>query len=365
MTLTNFPYNPTLDLAPWVGQRQATYRFELTNRVSGIKLGDIFPVRTADLSHDTSRTVKRQLQLALGVTETAHINPITDMVSPFMTFPDGTEYPLGQYVFTDASYQVFTSGELSSMTLSDKMFIIDQQLEQGFSTQTQISQIGISINTFPSFVSSAITKLLKDQPIQFEIEQSPFIVSNSWSAGSTRGSILEALALGGDYFSPWFDNNGVLQFIRAFNPALRIPDLDWDVGSQVLRSSILRSTNVLTAPNRFVVISNDSESAGTVATFGSADVPVNAPHSIQNRGFVIPSVVDLQAFTSVQCAAIASNLVQRQTVFETTTLTTAPDPRHDSYNVIKWRGELWLELAWGMKLLEGSPMTHTIRKAYR
>jgi hypothetical protein len=365
MTLTNFPYNPTLDLAPWVGQRQSTFRFDLTDRVSGIKLGEITPVRTAGLSHDTGRTVKRQLQLALGVQDTADINPITDMVSPFMVFPGGIQYPLGEYVFTGASYQLFTSGELSSMTLNDQMFIIDQQLEKGFSTQTQISQIGISVNTFPSFVSTAVAKLLRDQPIRFEIEQSPFIVSSSWSAGTTRGGILEALSLNGDYFSPWFDNNGILQFIRAFNPATKIPDFDWDTGNQVLRSSILRSTNVLTAPNRFVVVSNSSESIGAVATFGSADVPQNAPHSIQNRGFVIPSVVDVQALTSVQCTAIASNLVQRQTVFETATLTTAPDPRHDSYNVIEWLGDLWLELAWDMDLLEGAPMSHTIRKAYR
>lgn len=620
MTLTNFPYDPILDLAPWVGQRQSTFRFELKNRVSGIRLGEITPIRTAELSHDTSRTIKRQMQLALGKDDTAEINPVSDMVSPFMVFPDGTEYALGEYVFTDASYQRFTSGELSSMTLNDQMFIVDQQIEKGFSVLRTVSG-GLSN---ASSIPTCVTALLADQPVRFDIENSPFGSADTWSAGTTRGSILESLALTGDYFclapetpiltadlkwervdslklgqeivgfdesdsgssqryrratvdslacrtlpsfeiltefgpvtasadhmwltktpkvrhggfhrkwkrtadlqrgdrivsfgqpwktddsrdagyiagvfdgegslaipggrgahtskiprvtfgqnpgivldkvksllsskgfdfretqpkklrlhhlvlrggkyesmrflgtmrperllskadslwegratwsvadghdnstsvldvipvgdrhviaigtstktlvangllshnSPWFGHDGVLHFIRAFNPALRIPDLDWDNGNQVLRASILRNNNVLTAPNRFVVISNAPEDT-SIATYGVANVPQTAPHSIQNRGFVVPSVIDIQALSSIQCSAIASNLVQRQTVFETTSLTTAPDPRHDSYNVIKWQGELWLELAWSITMREGAPMSHTIRKAYQ
>jgi hypothetical protein len=360
--LTNFPYDPILDLAPWVGQRQASFRFDLTNRVSGIKLGEITPIRAgAELTHDTTRVIKRQLDLPLGAADTAAINPVTDMVSPFMVFPNGQEYALGEYVFTDANYQLFTSGELSKMTLNDQMFIIDQQIEKGF-TAKNVNLPAVFSNL--SSIPSAITALLVNLPIRFDIENSPFGSADSWSAGTTRGTIIEALALTGDYFSPWFGNDGVLHFIRAFNPATKIPDLDWDNGDQVLRSSILRSNNVLTAPNRFVVISNAPENV-TAPTFGSADVPQTAPHSIQNRGFVIPVIVDLQALSGIQCTAIASNLVQRQTVFETTTLTTAPDPRHDSYNVVKWQGELWLELAWAMVLVEGEPMSHTIRKAYR
>lgn len=361
MTLTNFPYDPLLDLAPWMGQRQATFRFDLTNRVSGFNLGEIHPIRSAQLSHDTSRVIKRELSLSLGVDESASINPITDMVRVTMVFPTGAEYPLGNYIFTDASYQVFTSGELSNMVLNDEMYIIDQQIEKGFTARNSAIQIGFANG---SSIPSCITRLLEDQPVQFTIENSPFSSVDSWSAGATRGQIIEALALTGDYFSPWFGNDGILHFIRAFNPAMKIPDFDWDEGNVVMRSSILQSSDILNAPNRFIVISNQPGDT-SAPTYGQADAPQNAPHSISNRGFVIPSVVDLQALTSVQCAAIASNMVQRQAVFETTTVTTAPDPRHDSYNVIKWRGDLWLELGWTMTLTEGQPMSHTLRKAYR
>lgn len=362
MTLTNFAYDPLLDLAPWVGQRQATFRFDLVNRVSGINLGEIHPLRSASLSHDTSTVIKRRLTIALGAADTAAINPVTDMVQVTMVFPGGQEYPLGEYVFSDSTYQLYTSGQLSNMVLSDMMFIIDQQIETAFNARD---------DSRPSFfangtdISVCIENLLRDQPIRFQIEETDDFASiESWGAGTMRGQIIEALCLNGGYFSPWFGNDGVLHFIKSFNPALKIPDFDWDAGSQVLRSSITQASNVLTAPNRFIVISN-APTDSNVPTFGSADVPMNAPHSIENRGFVIPLVTDLQALTGPQCTAIATNLVQRQTIFSTSTITTAPDPRHDSYNVIKWQGDLWLELGWSMTLVEGSPMSHTLRKAYR
>lgn len=361
MTLTNFAFDPILDLAPWLGQRQATFRFNLVDRVSGIHLGEVHPLRSASLSHDTAAVIKRRLTVAFGAADTAAINPITDMIHVAMVFPGGQEYSLGEYVFSDATYQLFTSGQLSNMVLSDMMFIVDQQIETAFTARNDTRPTSFINGTGTSV---CIEDLLKDLPIRLLIEESEFISTDSWSAGAMRGQILEALCLTGDYFSPWFGNDGALHFIRSFNPALKVPDFDWDAGNQVLRSSITRSSNVLTAPNRFVVISNASADSN-VPTFGSADVPVNAPHSIQNRGFVIPLVTDLQALTGVQCTAIAINLVQRQSVIQTSTITTAPDPRHDSYNVIKWQGELWLELGWSMTLAEGSPMSHTLRKAYR
>ena len=374
MTLTNFPYDPLLDLAPWVGQRQCTYRFARINSVTGQHMGDIHPVRSnPTLSHDTTRVIKRQLNLSLGVEDTADVNVLQDRIIPYMVFPDGTEYPLGKFVFTEQSSQIFTNGELSNVVLNDETYIIDQQIISGFdATNLSLTAttgnpnviIGTGIANRGATLSRLLPILLEDFNIQIQIETSEFVVNQSWPAGTMRGSIIETSALVTDYFSPWFDNNGVYQFIRAFNPALAVPDFDWDEGNQVMRPSVVRQSNLLNAPNRFIVISNAPASPGA-AVFGSADVPVNAPNSFENRGFFIPSVVDMQVLTTPQCQQIAKNLVERQTIVETTTLTTAPDPRHDSYNVIQWQGELWLELAWSMTLSEGQPMNHTLRRSYR
>lgn len=358
--LTNFPYDPILDLAPWVGQRQASYRFDLINGATGVLKGTINPVRgSATLSHDTGKTIKRTLTMVLGVDDVETVDPLTDKVLPVMVLPGGQEYPLGRYVFTSISYQQFTSGFIANVNLSDEMFIIDQQITIAFSTENEAST-----TTSDAPISTALRVLLRPFDFPLQIEASAFGSRDSWAIGTTRGSIVEALALSGDYFSPWFSNEGILTFIRAFNPADKIPDLDWDTGNQVLRASILRTSDVLSAPNRFIVTSN-APSDPDIPTYGSADAPVNSPHSIQRRGFVVAQVENVQALNDAQCSIMAQNLVQRQAIFETYTVTTAPDPRHDSYNVIRWQGDLWLEISWSMTLTEGAPMSHTIRKAYK
>lgn len=350
---TNFPHDPLLDLDPWVGQRQASFRFDLINGVTEERLGQLTPIRTATLTHDTSRTVKRQLELELGVSDSATINPITDRVLVFMVFANGAEYPLGRYMWTDASNLVTTSGRLNSSVLNDEMFLVDQEITKA------ISNDGASAE----FLLATILSDLEDVTINYTLEPSPFAVSGGWSIGSNRGQIMETIAVQGDYFSPWFDNVGTMRFIRTFDPATKVPDFDWDQGNKVIRSNILETSDILTAPNRFVVIGNSAIDP-TVEVTAVADIPATAPHSIANRGFVIAHVEDLQLSDATQAAAVVNGIVNRMTVFQRVGISTAPDPRHDSYNVIRWDGGNWLELAWSMPLREGQAMSHLLRKAY-
>lgn len=350
MTLTTLPYDPLLDLSPWVGQRQATYTFQLINGVTGLNKGYLNPIRGASLSHDTTRTIKRQLSMALGKTDTAIVDPIQDRVLLRMVFPNGQEWPLGKYMFTDASLAKFVNGDLGAMVLNDEMFLVDQQISKG------VNGVGFGI-------IDTITEVLEDLPIDWTAEASFFQGSQAWTIGSGRGQILQDLALAGDMFSPWFDNTGVLRFVRSFDPALSIPDFDFDTGRKVIRAGIVETSDILTAPNRFIVISNAGDNKVS-SIVGVADVPVNAPNSFAKRGFYIPKTEDLQLTSSPQAQAVATNLALRSTAFERVTLSTAPDPRHDSYNVVFWQGERWLELAWSLTLTEGSLMNHTLRKAY-
>lgn len=351
--LTAIPPDHHLDLEPWVGQRQASFRFELVNGITGERLGDLHPIRTATLTHDTTRTMKRQLSLDLGIADSAAINPISDRVRPYMTLHNGTvEYPLGQYMFTDASNLVTTKGRLGAAVLNDEMFLVDQEITSA------IANTGSSADALITTILDSLETL-----ITYSLEPSPFTVSGSWSTGSNRGQILEAIAVQGDYFSPWFDHSNTLRFIRTFDPAPRLPDFNWDVGNKVIRSTILETSDIFTAPNRFMVISNDATDP-TAEVSATADVPATAPHSIANRGFVIARVEDLQLSDTTQAQAVVNGLVNRLTVFERIGISTAPDPRHDSYNVIHWEGANWLELAWSMPLKEGAAMSHLLRKAY-
>lgn len=350
-SLTTLPNDPILDLNTGIGQRSCTFRFQLINGVTGQHLGDITPIRAASLTHDTTRTIKRQMSLPLGVEDTAAINTLTDRVLLYMVMADGTEYPLGRYMFTDAARVFTTAGRLGAMALNDEMFLVDQEITAG------INGVGRAISTLIGLV-------LADLLITFALEPSEFISAEAWGLGTTRGQILEAISVSGDYFSPWFDNSGVLRFIRTFDPAQQVADFDYDSGFKVYRDQILETDDLLVAPNRFTVISNAAEDPDN-PVFATGDVPVNAPHSIPNRGFVIANTQSLQLSTESQAQAVIQGLINRQTVFERVSLSTPPDPRHDSYNVIKWQGALWLELAWSMSLVEGGAMNHLLRKGYQ
>lgn len=355
--LTLQPPDPLLDLDSYVGQRSATFTFFLIDGVTGQQIQQLYPYRDSvpTLSHDTSRTIMRQVSnLFFDRIDTAALNTVRNRVRIFMNFPGRTPYLLGTYMFVDQARLQFTSGIESNASLLDTMFIVDQQLEQSIS----FNNVVVS--------PTALNKVMQGVPVPFQTEASNLLTIGSWVAGTNRGQVVNDLALDGDYFAPWIDNNGVMQFVRSFDPATRIPNFNYDSGNRVIRSSVLRTDDLLNAPNRFVVISNgnNNDVEARSAIVGRYDVPASAPHSIANRGFVIPQVTDRQIGTTEQAIAIAANLGQRQTIFERVALETPPDPRHNSYDVFRFDGENWLEISWSMSLIEGGTMTHVGRKSY-
>jgi len=131
----------------------------------------------------------------------------------------------------------------------------------------------------------------------------------------------------------------------------------------VIRDQNIESDNFINAPNRFVVIGNGA-AVFDEPVIASADVPSSAPHSITNRGFIVSEVAMRQVTTRSQAAAIAQQLVQTQTLFQQVELETLSDPRHDSYDVIRWQDELWQEISWSLPLDVTQPMRHILRRAF-
>lgn len=350
-TLATDTPSAVLDIDTGIGQRVATWRFDLLDAVSGENLGQVHPIRPgATITHDTTRTIKRDLRVAFGKDDTAAINPLTDRILPVMLI-DSQEWPLGRFMFTDSTDLQSTGGTLGDMALVDEMFIVDQQISAAFSS-TQSA-------------TAAVIDFLEGQPlVGVNVEASPYPAVGAWAPGTTGGQVLEALATQGDYMTPWMDSNGIFRMVRTIDPDTAVPTLDFDRGQRVITGTITGTSDLLRAPNRFIVTSNSGD-AQTAAIVGTYDVPPSAPYSIAARGFVIPQVVNLQVSSSTQAAAAARNLGIRQAVFRRANLSTPPDPRHDSYDVIRWLGVNWLELAWTMTLQEGSPMTHVLRRSFQ
>lgn len=360
--LTSEPLLPQLDMLSYVGQRTATYRFELVNIRTGYRrvmhpLMDSVPT----LSHDVSRTITRRLDnLVFSIDEEAFVDVITTRIEPFMVL-DGVDYPLGRYMYNNETLIRFTVGDISSGSLYDEGFIVDQRIPDSFSQRASISAGSGSV--VAPRIQYVIAALLNGLPITFKIAPTPFFTDSGWPAGTSRGFIIEQLAVDGDYFSPWFGNDGEMHFIRSFDPATANVTFDLDSGYRVLQDRIYRTNDLIDAPNTFVVISNGATALDTEIT-GRYDVPTSAPHSVENRGFVIPFIENRQVETLEQAKAVATNIGQRATIFERVEFYTAPDPRHDGYDVLRWQGENWLELAWALPLVEGAAMQHVARKAY-
>jgi hypothetical protein len=354
--LTTEVENAKLDLADYVGQRTSTFVFKLVDSVTG-STQEVNPSKDSvpTLTHDTSRTIKRQIMgLYFGVDDTARFNVVTSRLEVWMRL-DGVLYPLGRYIPNSQVLFESTAGDRSSVTFYDEGFIVDQELSEGFGSLLSGERL-----------EASLTRLLLPLPVKFTIEPSIYAATVSWSAGTRRGYVVEQLSIDGDWFSPWFDNTNIMRFVRSFDPATTIPTFDLDSGNKVIRGRVLRSSDLIKAPNRFVVVSNGVSSVGADSkpAVGTYNVPDSAPHSALNRGFVLTETITRQLTNSSQAFAVAQNIGQQQTIFETIELQTVPDPRHDGYDVLRWQGTNWLELAWSLPLIEGSQMQHVARKAY-
>jgi hypothetical protein len=280
---------------------------------------------------------------------TAEINTLTDRILPYMLI-DGTAYPLGA-MFTGDSQSVRTGGSDSTLLLMDEMNLIDQEIDTGFS----------STESCDAAMRDLVAGL--NLPAGVDIEASPYPAVGGWAIGARRGGILTALAVIGGLETPWMDNNGVLRSVRTVDPATSVPDLSFDDGYPVFEDTITKTTDLLDAPNRFVVIGNGPAS-GTAEIVGRYDIPPSAGHSAANRGFVIQQTLSLQLASQRQAASAARTIGMRSAPVEQVELSTPPDPRHDGYQVIRWDDENWLEVAWSMTCIEGGDMTHTLRRAY-
>lgn len=360
--LVTIPANAGLALPASVGQRAATFRFDVVDALTGATLGQVHPLMTGAapvLRHDTTRTVSRDLTLEFGRDDTAFIDPVRHRITVSLV-PAGasTVYPLGRYMFVDHTRIRSTTGTHASSALVDEMFIVDQPAEESFAP-TATAGYGLQ-HAVP--VPLAVARLLDGLPLRYDVEPSGYETASTWPAGTSRAKILTDLAVEGGYFAPWFDHHGVLRLVRAFDPADRVPDVDLDVEPRVWRDSFADVTDLLEAPNRFVVVGNTGTEQVVV---GHYDVPASAPHSIIARGFAVTRVQERQVGTADQATAAARAIGLAATIVERTELSTSPDPRHDAYTVIRWAGQVWLEVSWSMQLREGGAMRHVMRKAYR
>jgi hypothetical protein len=187
----------------------------------------------------------------------------------------------------------------------------------------------------------------------------------TWAMGrETWVRVLNDLAAVAGFNSGYFDNAGTYRLRRA--PAAHddtLPDFDYDSPPRVYADSIVESEATIESPNRYVVIGTSGNQ--TTPVVGVWDVPADAPHSYEKRGYRVVSMAERQGLSLADATEAARTKgLQDADTYQWASFAAAPDPRHDTYNVIRWQGALWREQGWNLPLQAGAEHRHELRRSY-
>lgn len=328
---------------------------DIANRV----VGAVNPVVPATIGVDSSQQIKRKLSnFHLSPGDVSGINPLVHRIRPWWVLSTGDEYPLGTFLFADVQSQRFSYGLTLSASLVDQNLLLSQQLAESLSFPagtTASAAITATVNAAGIYTAQiAASSYTFGSPLAFP----------SGASGTTYASVLDAICAKAGYYSPYFDSSGVLQVRATVTVASVTATLNYVDGGRIIAASITESNDLLAAPNRFLVIDT---SATTGAVTYPYLIPAAAPHSYEKRGFYLTKVIESPGVGSVTQAQAVGAAYGASTpqAYETVVFSSPADPRHDTFDVINYRGTNYLETKWSLTCAPGGPMTHTVMRVYQ
>lgn len=353
-----------LTLDGW-SQRAESFRFELLDQQNSF-LGDL-TVQTggSSITNNINRKVKRSLTgLTLPPAVTAEINTLTERLRPWMVLQDGSEWPLGVFLFADAtrSVELYGSVDLASVgpgsttsgSLLDQLVIFDQA-----SRGVTFGAPGARV--YDLLIQQVEANGVTEHDIEFtDVTLSEWVV---WKPEATRLTIINDLAAMAGFYSLYFDNTGraVLRSVPSMTAVE--PTLVYGPRRNVVAGTIKESDDLLDAPNVYLVV-NTGMGGGPI--WGEWKVPAEAPHSEANRGRAIVQTHNVQGVGSnAQARAMAKAIGQADfATYRWLNFATAIDPRHDTFDVVGWEGDKFREQSWTLPLTAGANMTHELRRVW-
>lgn len=339
--------------------RAEGFRFDLldqSNSVQGVLTVDASSA--VSIEHNTNRTIKRTMSgLRLAVAEAVQINGATDRVQPVMVLADGSEWPLGVFVFLDLPRARTAAGVVVTASLCDMGFKLDQA-------------VGFNVTVPPSspvrdwlilFLTQARVEWYKIAATGATTGATPMV----WKASDTWAKVITDLAAVAGFHSPVFTHRGVCQIVPP-PPASDVadPDVYYLQGQRIIDGSIVETDDTIDAPNRYVCV--DTGGSTTEAPIAGAYViPDAAPHSYAKRGYYVTKTVERQGVGSVDAAVLYAAAAYFQSRFtEGVNFSTPIDPRHDTWNVFGYAGGIYREQTWKIDAKPGGLMAHEGRRTY-
>lgn len=283
------------------------------------------------------------------------IDPLTMRARPYWRFGDGVEYPLGVFVWGDDSQVQWSSGMPRTGMLTDLCTILDQPVDNsigwgtGYSVRTAILEVLAALGIDSSGVDASAVTLG---------------VAVGFVAGrDTYLTVLDGLCKVAGFLPPYYDNNGALICRTAPNVASSDPDFTYGFGDGgVIPGSAVFSNDLLTAPNRYVIIGGNPN-AELVGIF---DVPDAAPNSYANTGRrirktdTVQGIADQASADQAAAAAYASDI----STYTWLAFSARVDPRHDTWAIVAYDDVNYREVGWSIECKPGGHMSHSLRGTY-
>jgi hypothetical protein len=343
-------------LPPPSASHAAGFRVDVLDRQLTV-VGELRPVAPGlAIENNINRDVKRTMSgFVIPKAEAVSLNYFAHRARPVWIAGDGTEWPLGVFLISDASTVRHTWGTTAELSLVDQGLILSQLLDRSVSFPA-----GASVRE----ALLAVLGMLALPAIDVDRTEARLGASVTWAMGrETWHRPLNDLAALAGFSSGYFDNAGTYRLRRA--PAARddaLPDFDYDSPARVAADSVVESEATLESPNRYVVLSTSGNDAPIVGTW---DVPADAPHSYEQRGYRVVHLTERQGL-SLGAATEAARVIglQDADTYQWASFAAAPDPRHDTFNVVRWQGALWREQAWSLPLVAGAEHRHELRRSY-
>lgn len=355
------PAGPTtaqlLDLAPNVGVRAESYRFELLDAAHS-KIGTLAPDASSPptVSLDTTRTtsIRTLTNMTVPRADLSQINTETSRVRVSLLLSNGAILPCGVFMFGDDARNIETASIDWSPSLFDEMFIVDQPLEQSVSLRPGQSVLGLYRQLLDPINLPSVS-----------IDVPDVLATNAvaWRAGGGRLATMRALATLLACYPPFFDNQGTHRLRpAALDAATAHVDHVYEWGGRIIRDTSKLVRDGWRIPNRYQVIGDNPKTAVS----GIYDIPAIAPHSAANRGYVITDSRTVQGIASNAQAVQAAKTIalSDHRTYEQATFTSTPDPRHDSFDVVQFLGVRYLEQGWDLVCTPGGDHRHRLSRLW-
>jgi hypothetical protein len=346
-----------LDLVTGIGVVGSTVAWELLDRDFNV-VTELSPETTASIEVRASETTKRTLSdLSLSPGEAAFVDVHADRLRPSWRLASGSSYPLGVFLFSDVQRRRLSYGEPLRGSLYDQTVLLDQPIERSFPLKK-----GATGTVIAERIATLLTGVGISRFVLPEIDVSVGTPIN-WPAGESRYKILSDLFTIADLYPPFFDNRGWLIGKPIPHP-LSSAAFDHVYDDRMVRDSIVEIDDSVKAPNRYLVVDTGPTNKPIVAFY---DVPASWPHSIGNRGFVVTEKVSVNGLKTAAEAALAAEraaMVDFRAGFFTVEFDAPPDPRHDVFDVVSYRGQNMREAGWRLDLRPGGTHHHSLRGIY-